>query len=41
MLSDDICRQLSAYLDGELSERQRQAVERLVQASPKAQGTLG
>ena len=40
MLSDDICRQLSAYLDGELSERQRQAVERLVQASPEARELL-
>ncbi len=40
MLSDDVCQRLSAYLDGELSERQRQAVERLLQASPEARELL-
>jgi anti-sigma factor RsiW len=40
MLSDDICRLLTASVDGELNERQRQAVERLVQRSPEARQLL-
>jgi negative regulator of sigma E activity len=36
MLSDDVCRLLTAYVDGELNERQRQAVERVIQRSPEA-----
>jgi hypothetical protein len=40
MLSDDICRLLTASVDGELNERQRQAVDRLVQRSPEARQLL-
>jgi hypothetical protein len=40
MLSDDVCRLLTAYVDGELNERQRKAVERLVQRSPEARQLL-
>jgi hypothetical protein len=40
MLSDDVCRLLTAYVDGELNERQRQAVERVVQRSPEARKLL-
>jgi anti-sigma factor RsiW len=40
MLSDDVCRLLTAHVDGELNERQRQAVERLVQRSPEARQLL-
>jgi hypothetical protein len=40
MLSDDVCRLLTAYVDGELNDRQRKAVERLVQRSPEARRLL-
>jgi anti-sigma factor RsiW len=40
MLSDDVCRLLTGYVDGELNDRQRQAVERLVQRSPEARQLL-
>src|SRR5262249_14453778 len=40
MLSDDVCRLLTAYVDGELNERQRKAVERIVQRSPEARRLL-
>jgi anti-sigma factor RsiW len=40
MLSEDVCRLLTAYVDGELNERQRKAVERLVQRSPEARRLL-
>ncbi len=40
MLSDQICQLLSAFVDGELSNRQRKAVERLLRRSPEARTLL-
>jgi anti-sigma factor RsiW len=40
MLSDDVCRLLTGYVDGELNDRQRKAVEGLVQRSPEARQLL-
>jgi len=40
MLSDSRCQLLTAFVDGELDARQRQAVERLVKQSPEARSFL-
>jgi len=40
MLSDQLRQLLSAYVDGELSNRQRKALERLLRRSPEARALL-
>jgi hypothetical protein len=40
MLSDQICQLLTGFIDGELSNRQRKAVQRLLRRSPEARTLL-
>src|SRR5438270_13604626 len=40
MLSDRVCQLLTAYIDGELSPRQRQVIERLLERSAEARAML-
>jgi hypothetical protein len=40
MLSDQICQLLTGFVDGELSNRQRRAVQRLLRRSPEARTLL-
>jgi hypothetical protein len=41
MLSDELSQLLTAYVDGELSQRQRKAIRRVLRRSPEARAFLG